>query len=353
MTSTTGSDFTADDLLAFLHRHAERIDGQLVSRVSVGEEMRRIEVDRPYVVRRRLVKELEHLGLVRRVDPRSRRVILTEPGGLSADRAATQRRMTELRAYMSRNVLRGREFICSSYAECSSSIEPGCSFTEGQLSHVGRYFDLTRDGKPLRVVVVGQEVGASGSPRTSLAQRYRAIHDGSGMDKRFAPDGEHKRRNPHMRGTTLALRVVFGNGPGSDREGEFLALDDDDAHVFDCFALVNRLICSAHATGTSEGRPTRTMLANCERHFVATLEILQPTLIVIQGVRVWNRSRGALRVVDEIEEHLVRAKVGNGTALVCTFTHPSARGPHRWDSPESTYFRTVVEPTIERALARL
>ena len=345
--------FTADDLLAFLRRHAERIDGQLVSRVSVAEELRRLGVDRPYVSRRRLVRELEDRGLVSRPDPRSRRLILKDVEALTADVDATERRMTELRTYMRRNVLRGEEFICSSWEACKSSMKAGCSFTEGQLPHVGRHFDVSRDGVPLRVVVVGQEVGASGTPRTSLAERYEAIHSGSGIGRRFDSDGVHKRRNPHMRGTTLALRVIFGKGAAADREGEFLSLDDGDAHLFDCFALVNRLICSAHTTGTSEGRSTPTMLANCERHFVATLEILQPTLIVIQGKRVWNRSQGALPVVNELGPDLIEAQVGSGRALVCTFTHPSARGIHRWDSPSSPYFRSTVQPTLERALARL
>jgi uracil-DNA glycosylase len=346
---------TSEELFDFLQRNAEQIDGQTVSRVSIAEELRRLGVERPYVARRRLVSELESRGLVRRPDPRSRRLILNKNGRLcvTADVQATKARAVQLRSYMTRNVLRGGEFICSSQTQCRSSLHPGCSFTEAQLSHLGKHFDIHRDGTPMRVVVVGQEVGATGSPRRALAARYRDIHDASGMSRRFDSDEGHKRRNPHMRGTTLALRVIFGKGPGRDREGEFLDLGDGAAHLFDCFSLVNRLICSAHTTGTSGGRPTSTMLDNCERHFAATLSILEPTLIVIQGVKVWQRSKGALPIVSQVTNHLVETRIGDAAALVCTFTHPSARGVHRWDSPESPYFRSVVHPTLTEAVARL
>ena len=44
-----------------------------------------------------------------------------------------------------------------------------------------------------------------------------------------------------MRGTTLPRRLLLGREPGTDAEGERLL----DGHIFDGFALVNFLLCSA------------------------------------------------------------------------------------------------------------
>lgn len=276
---------TADQLYRFICKEAEEIDGQLICRASLIAELRRRGVETPGRVRKKLVvSELVDRGLVLRPHPRSRWLIVIDPdhapptsahdrfvdrmsfgsrpGAITVvnttpfthDTHATQRRLDEIHRYTTENVLAGKNFICSSWQACESSIGADCSFTEGQLSHVGHHFDLTRDGRDLRVVVVGQEVGATGHPRTTITERHRAVHEGSGIKKRFVSDGVHKRRNPHMLGTTLALRTIFGTGAAVDREGEFVEIGGSKVHIFDCFALVNRLICSAHLTGTSTGR---------------------------------------------------------------------------------------------------
>jgi hypothetical protein len=353
------TEIDADGLYRFILASAEVVGDQRICRASLAGELRRRGVDRPWSVRANLVRQLEARGLVRRPDPRSRRLIVLDPAAnvrseleLMGDVAATKDRIDRLRQYMRRNVLDGRKFVCSSGPECEDSIQAGCTFNEGQLSHVGKHYDLTREGRPLRIVVVGQEVGAAGEPRITLAERYRQIYRGSGLERRFEGDGIRKRRNPHMRGTTLALRAIFGN-PGTEHATEFLALDGERVHMFDCFGLVNRLLCASHKAGTSEGKPTRTMLSNCERHFAATLEILEPTIVVVQGIKVWNRSRGVLVPNASLSPHLLECDLKGRRVLVATFTHPSARGKYRWDSPRSPYMTQVVGPTLELALAGL
>ena len=82
------------------------------------------------------------------------------------------------------------------------------------MSHVGRRFDLVRGGKPLRVLVVGQESRvAEGSQLAMGSQgrikaRHHQIHDVTGLQKRYYAESGHGGRNPHMRGTTSALRTV-------------------------------------------------------------------------------------------------------------------------------------------------
>ena len=207
-------------------------------------------------------------------------------------------------------------------------------------------------GRPLRIVVVGQEVAGKGKRRITMPERYAGVHDGSGLARRFDGDGEHLRRNPHMRGTTLALKTIFGIS-GTDHATEFLYLGGENAHIFDCFALVNRLLCAAHLEGTSTGKATTTMLNNCERHFRATLEILEPTIVVIQGIKVWRWSQNILVPVKQRGPTLVECDLDGRRVMVATFTHPSAWGSDRWDSPHSTYFKEIVRPALRQAVRTL
>lgn len=156
-----------------------------------------------------------------------------------------------------------------------------------------------------------------------------------------------------MRGTTLALRFVLTGEIATDWDGEFLDLGSRRVHVFDCFALVNRLLCAAHVPGTSQGRPSTTMFGNCERHLAATLSILAPTMVIVQGRRVWDRTRRTLVPGRQLSRHLFECTFGTRTALVCTFTHPSARSPRGWADPAAPYFREVVRPTLSTALRRM
>ncbi|MEX0741978.1 MAG: hypothetical protein WD079_04215, partial [Phycisphaeraceae bacterium] len=160
---------------------------------------------------------------------------------------------------MDANVLGPRGFCCPHAKTCRASIKAGHRYFEGILSHVGRHYDLVVDAKPMRVVVVGQEAGHAVQPRfkpehVSLEDRYRAVVDRHGTGRRYYAQGPYAARNPHMRGTTSALRVLFGNGLGAVWEEEFVLDEDGDGfHVFDAFALVNVLLCSAHPPDSSVG----------------------------------------------------------------------------------------------------
>jgi hypothetical protein len=270
---------------------------------------------------------------------------------LQSHPAETVARADELERYFAANVAASGALTCATCAQCRSS-HPGI-FYPAQQHHVGRHYDLVRDGKPLRIVVVGQEYG-HGPAFVTLTHRSDMIVGTSGTESRFKADGKLKARNPHMRGCTSLLRLILGRGLGTDYDGEFLDIAGERAHLFECFALVNFLLCSAvpasdrpetDSLNGKPGRSTRTMQANCATHFRAALDILEPTIVVAQGygVRKWiARAYGlpARRPQDGVE------RLQQATLL--SFSHPSAHGALNWGLNERMpYLVNVVAPTIE------
>ena len=247
-------------------------------------------------------------------------------GEFAADTRATAQRTARLQSYFEQHVMTtARQFICSSEHACRASHQG--DFYAGQLPHVGTHYELTRNGKPFRIVVVGQEYGTD-DPLVDLDQRRAMVVDGSGTKSRFIAEPPLRARNPHMKGCTSLLRLLFGRGLGSDYGDDFLLLNGNAVHRFDCFALVNSLLCSAVMSETGKrGRSTSTMHRNCAGHFRKTLSLLQPNVVVVQGrgVQKWMKA-----VFSELSN--------SGDCRILSFTHPSARGVHNWAS-------TIEHPT--------
>ena len=281
-------------------------------------------------------------------------------GLVSSDPARTEARIQELRTYMDANVLGPERFCCPHVRECRGSIKKGHRFYEGILSHVGRHFDLSARGKPLRVVVVGQESGHKPTPvfkaeHVSLEERYRMIHDRTGIGRRYYAEAPHEARNPHMRGTTSALRVLFGKGLGREWESEFLlAADGQGFHIFDAFALVNVLLCSAHPPNSGVGASTELMRRNCLGHFQATIRILEPTVLILQGKGVQSWLIPAIDSEERLGPYVSRLTIADKRMLATRFSHPAAYGALRWgDRLDAPYLVDVVEPTLRALLDQL
>lgn len=243
----------------------------------------------------------------------------------------------------------GGALVCPSAAECKASAA-GNDFHEGQLSHVGEHYDLSRDGQPLRVMVVGQEYGHAPG-HVGLASRRQMILTNSGRNSSYYAGDGRGARNPHMRGTTTILRLLSGGQPGDDRAGEFLDLESGErVHLFDAFALVNVLLCSATAPGNSQGRSTAVMRRNCLRHFAETLSILQPTVVVLQGKGVADWTAPVFRSLEQVNELVDRVEYEGGEALRYSLSHPAARGDQRWgDRLDAPYVRALAEAVSTRA----
>lgn len=254
----------------------------------------------------------------------------------------TQARLDSLDAYLRQEVMT-EDFICASYPVCKASADcAGLTFYEGQLHHVGSHYDLEIDGDPMRVVIVGQEYGHK-PPRVDLKARHEMI-------LKSAAKG-WSGRNPHMKGTTTLLRLLHQRIPGADEIGEQIFLDDGETvHLFEGFALINYLLCSAIVGNSTRGKATDFMIANCAQHLRKAVDILEPTLVILQGygVRWWIAQAYRCPWQKEIVDEWLNFD-GRQTRVL-TFYHPAYQGCPWGRSFQSQYLDQTIIPAIAQVI---
>jgi hypothetical protein len=261
------------------------------------------------------------------------------------DRAASKARAEQLQTYLAERVLTSRrEFICSSASSCKASLQrAGSAFLEAQGHAVGPCYDLaTVDGVPLRILVVPMESGGSNPDYQHINVAERTSHVEAAGAKPF------RDRNPHMKGVALALRLAFGL-PVDDPKAEYLQFTDGTtAQLFSCFAMTNLLLCSAVAAGTMSSRSTAVMRANCARHLVETVKILQPTLVISQGQGLDTTLRASLGVTATVNPNLADCTLHGNRFTWVSLYHPT----RNWSALSHPYLHEVVVPTISQARPR-
>jgi uracil-DNA glycosylase len=159
----------------------------------------------------------------------------------------------------------------------------------------------------------------------------------------------YETRNSHMRGTTNVLRLLFGIPLGTDYKSEFMNVGGERVHLFDAFALVNYLLCSAVGNdGKTRGFATPTMMENCHHHFREALRILEPSVIIVQGKTFWPKVQGAFDLITHRTHEVYTAKFDSIKVFVASFTHPSAPNYlYNWGINERTpYLLQTVAPSI-------
>jgi len=257
-----------------------------------------------------------------------------------------------LEQYLTTNVLSDNQFLCEHYKKCRDS-HIG-TFYEGQLHYAGHYYDLAINKTPFRILVIGMSYGHKPA-HVSMESRYQMVAIETGLEKRFYSDGDHKDRNPHMRGTTSLLRLLLGIPLGSDYESEFFVVNKRDrCHLFDAFSLVNYLLCSAvEKENSTTDKSTKEMKANCREHFRNCLKILEPNVVILQGK---GFKRSIISSLDRIlswddKGVLFDAEIMSHKFTLALFSHPSARNYHtdNWGADDHTpYLLNVVMPSIKR-----
>lgn len=260
------------------------------------------------------------------------------------DPARTAARYDALRRYMDEHVSDGADFHCAMEPACRASLDPGLVFSAGQLSYVGPYYDISDAGYPLRVLIVGMDTGRT-HENVSLDERRHQIFER--VPERFS------QRNPHMRGTTLALRLLFGRDPATDRDGELLPLDRSRAmHVLEAYAMANLRLCSATSDGSTASRGTATMSRNCMKHLAATIDILDPTIVVLQGARIRKSVNPLVDDAARVAPNVETVRLGNRRAVLVSLSHPSYPGPRfNWANATSPYLLSTVVPALRNARA--
>lgn len=255
----------------------------------------------------------------------------------------TARRIRRYDEYMRREVLDpAGHFVCASARECLDSARvanPGCSYYEGQLGYIGSHYDLSVDGTPWRMLFVGMELGGTIAPYSRIDRVTRSADH----TRAYVPAN----RNPHMNGVVLGIRYALGLGAYGDAEWVEFDGTGERAHVLDCYALMNARLCSATEKPYSNASAgTDEMTRRCFRHLQAVMEILEPTLVVIQGKGLW-RELGPLLPGEDIGDGRValRRVASPVSTLVAALSHPRSE-QYRWQASDDFYFQGVVAPAI-------
>jgi hypothetical protein len=270
----------------------------------------------------------------------------------------SQQRAQNLQSYYTQHVAKTRlgQMVCKSYSACTESADRrGAEFYEAQGHAVGPCFDLsTEDGVPFRVLVVPMEAGG-GETFCSIRHRTDRVLErgGQSIDE----------RNSHMKGVTLALRLAFGL-PYKDWRGlPFMEPRDEQvnftngrhAHLFECYAMANLLLCSAVAdAGSQKSLATSIMRQNCIRHLLATIDILQPTLVISQGWGgLFNTLRKNFAVDRRFREdladcYLAECHLGDRQFVWVGLWHPT----RFWSTINQAYFTETAVRAIKSGRTR-
>lgn len=255
--------------------------------------------------------------------------------------------LQELEHYFQTKVLENNTFHCQHACACEDSYlkndlqDSTKRFYKGQVHHLGNYYDLSAQGVPFRIMIAGQEYGHEPF-FVNFAARHDMLMDSAAVG--------FKARNPHMKGTSSLLRLLH-DLPFNDPESEFIQVDGNAIHLFDTFVLANYLLCSAVTEGSRQGQATPVMKKNCAEHFIATLEILKPTILIIQGKEFWNKYIEQIfkDSLEQINDCLYQALFKDNSILIAAFAHPSAAANGFWgNSVSSKYLLNTVKPTVER-----
>lgn len=268
----------------------------------------------------------------------------------AVDRLASERRATALEKYLAQHVWNPTtdRFVCISGSICRQSAQrkPGTAFYEAQGHMVGPCFDLFINDEPFRVLVVPIEAGGSRKVQhrehVTVAQRTGYLLE--------AKDKPFWRRNAHMRGVTFALQLAFGLYPkDEDDEGKerLTFADGSTAHFFEAYAMTNLLLCSAVVEGTMRSRSTGIMRGSCARHMRATIDILQPTLVISQGDVLDETLRAIMGVTKPVSVNIAHCELGGNEFVWASLKHPT----WFWRMPLDEYLWDVVVPTIQDARA--
>ena len=191
-------------------------------------------------------------------------------------------------------------FRCKHCEACGRAAGNG-DLCRGSEAHIGSNY-----GHSSRVVVVSLDTGGTND---GLARRRARV-------EQSAPE------NQHMRGTLQLLRAVYGDEAFAGKE---------EKHLFILCAMTNAAKCSGGSFGG--GQVAWALFNNCREYVIPELKLLDPELIVTQGVR-------AFAGLDDPGERLVLSEAHR--AVVAQHTEQLPTEVRGWvGALAEEYFRTV------------
>ncbi len=281
--------------------------------------------------------------------------------------AKTAKRIEDLEEYYEKHVPDGINYNCQHYESCKRDcVSAKLNFDEGQLQHVGTKYDLHKDGedcKPLRLIVSGITYGPMGP--VNMGARWKDVVLNSGLKDRVKP----RTRTAHATGTTLVLKHIL-LGPASLATNKWGNWNDEfigmvgvaNDHIFNMCAWINFQLCSApfldkNGRATDREGSQKPVAFKCFEHYLETLRILEPHLVVFEakgwfGRCLKNRGwTGYWQRSKQFPDTLGRFTKDDLDFVACDFYHPSVGNRNNWSSnPFQYYFAEVAVPTLKQAL---
>jgi hypothetical protein len=245
---------------------------------------------------------------------------------------------------MDTEIFNDSTFLCSCYKDCKSS--HNSLLYKGPLRHLGKKYDLTINGKSIRIMVVSQEL--------SHREKFIAFNENCDAKMEREKVRQYNQRNDRMKGTTDVLRIFFRKYLGTDSDSEYLTFSNGkNCHMFDAFSLVNYLLCSVQKGDKGMTRnSTSIMKTNCQQHFRKVVEILEPNIIIVQDKSSWRTVEKSFENIKYMSYRypVGQAVINGDTVFIALLLYPSARNngnKFNWES--SAYFGykfNFVNPAI-------
>lgn len=268
------------------------------------------------------------------------------------DSADSTTRRASLSEYIERELLRtDRSFICR---HCVTSCRPSAEaqsrqFVSGEMPHFGDHYSLIdKGGRPIRIVVMGQERGVPKASSSSQEEGRRGASSVS-MEERTKVIQANRPRNfrkanSHISGTVFGLMAMYKLDVHGYRET--IDIDGAATHVLDAFVLTNSTLCSA-VDAKGKGRSTPPMQANCVEHARAMLRILAPTYLVLQGKSAGKTVSQVLGM--RLDGGCVADYDFSGQSMrIISLPHPTSQGATNWSGPNREYFRTTASKLLQQ-----
>lgn len=256
--------------------------------------------------------------------------------GWKFDEEKTRQRYKALRKYYREQELNADSFACKYWPACSGShtsevVHLFSGFTAG----LSPFYDVSYQGTPIRVLIVGKETKHDPSQRFGTWPHFGECPWGHDL---YFYGGT---RTSHIKGTLLTLQRIYG-------------VTSD--YVYASYALSNALRCGFQDTGNVKDKSslttTKIMWQNCPGYLVDEIKILEPTLIITQGA--WAVDNVNLIAYLESSFGPVKCHMKNqsnrkyGLYEFSEFMCITSHHPARWGVWLSNYAPDTLWPMIER-----